>query len=81
MPEIERRNLDDEHCGRREHCQMMEETAINEIAEKAAEKAIEKLTAHVYQEIGRGIVSKFIWLAGAITVGLSLWLNSKGLLK
>lgn len=81
MTEKERRNIDSDHCGRRDHCPMMEEASIEEIAEKAAEKAIEKLTAHVYQEIGRGIVSKFMWLAGAITVGVSLWLNSKGLLK
>lgn len=71
----EDRRLQEDSCGRRDHCPMMEESAIEEIAEKAAERAIGKLTAHVYQEIGRGLVSKMLWLAGLVTVGLWLWLN------
>lgn len=71
----EERRSQEDSCGRRDHCPMMEDSAIEEIAEKAAEKAIEKLTAHVYQEIGRGLVSKIIWMSGVVVVGVWLWLN------
>ena len=77
----ERRKPDQSVCGRREHCALMEEESIEKIAEKAADKAIAKLTAHVYQEIGRNIVGKFLWLIGAITAGMAIWMHGKGLLK
>ena len=62
-------------------CPPLTELQIDEIAEKAAEKAIEKLTAHVYQEVGRSVVSKFVWILGALTVGVYLWAQSKGFIK
>ena len=62
-------------------CPLMTEPQIDDIAEKAAEKAIEKLTAHVYQEVGRSVVSKLVWILGALTVGAYLWAQSKGFIK
>lgn len=67
-------------CGRPEPCPLMGEAAIEEIAEKAAEKAIEKLTAHVYQGVGKSVVSKALYIVGACTIGLYLWLKSKGVI-
>jgi tetrahydromethanopterin S-methyltransferase subunit G len=55
------------------------EEQIEQIAQKAAEKAIEKLTSHVYQEVGRSVVSKIFYLVGACAIGLFLWLKSKGI--
>ena len=57
------------------------EDQIEEIAEKAAEKAIGKLTAHVYQEVGKSVIGKMTWMIGALSVALYLWAQSKGLLK
>lgn len=54
------------------------EDDIDEIAEKAAEKAVIKMTEHVYQQVGRGLVSRFLWLVGAVFVGLAAWLHTKG---
>ena len=48
--------------------------------EKAAEKAIEKLTNHVYQEVGRSVFSKFVYIVGVCSLGLYLWLKSKGVI-
>lgn len=57
------------------------EDQIEMIAEKAAEKAIEKLTSHVYQEVGKSVVSKLFYIVGACALGLWLWLKSKGIIS
>lgn len=56
------------------------EEQIEEIAERAAERAMKKLTDHMYKEVGRGVVSKLFWIIGVISVGLYLWLKQKGVL-
>lgn len=61
-------------------CPLLNDTAIEQIAEKAAEKAIEKLTNHVYQEVGRSVISKFVYIIGACSLGFYLWLKSKGVI-
>ena len=61
-------------------CPLLNDTAIERIAEKAAEKAIEKLTTHVYQEVGRSVISKFVYIIGVCSLGLYLWLKSKGVI-
>lgn len=52
---------------------------IADIAEKAAEKAIEKLTGDVYKAVGKSVVSKFLWIVGALSVGAYLWLKKTGI--
>lgn len=49
---------------------VLSERQIDQIAEKAAEKAIAKMTNQIYQEIGKGVVTKFLWLLGAFVVGV-----------
>ena len=61
-------------------CPFSDEAVLEKIAEKAAEKAIEKLTNHVYQEVGRSVISKFVYIVGACSLGLYLWLKSKGVI-
>lgn len=55
------------------------EDDIEIIAEKAAEKAIQKMTDHVYQQIGKGVVNKFLLLIGAAVIGVTTWLHTKGI--
>lgn len=57
------------------------EAQIEEIAERAANKAVAKLTEHVYREVGRNVVQKFTYIVGAVAVALFLWLQTKGLIK
>lgn len=52
---------------------------IEEIAEKAAEKAIEKLTGDVYKAVGKSVVEKAIWIVGAISLGIWLYLKKIGI--
>lgn len=55
------------------------EEQIEEIAERAAERAMKKLADHMYKEVGRSVVNKFFWVVGIISVGMYLWLKQKGL--
>ena len=61
-------------------CPLLDESELEKIAERAAEKAIEKLTNHVYQEVGKSVISKFVYIVGACSVGLYLWMKSKGVI-
>ena len=46
------------------------EDDIEIIAEKAAEKnAIQKMTDHVYQEVGKGLINRFCGLSGLCLLG------------
>lgn len=53
---------------------------MEELAELAAEKAVKKLTATIYQEIGKNVLAKLFWIVGALCAGFFLWLKGKGLL-
>jgi ribosome recycling factor len=59
---------------------MLTEDQIEEIAERAAERAMQKLTDHMYKQVGKSVVSKLFWIVGVISVGLYLWLKQKGIL-
>ena len=61
-------------------CQLLNDSELEKIAELAAEKAIKKLTNHVYQEVGKSVISKFVYVVGVCSVGLYLWLKSKGVI-
>lgn len=53
------------------------EADIERITDKAAEKAVIKITAHVYQEVGKGVVQKLFWIIGSIAVSFATWLHIK----
>lgn len=61
-------------------CPLMSEDEVEKIAERAAEKAVKKLTNHVYQEVGKSVISKFVYIVGVCSVGLYLWMKSKGVI-
>ena len=50
-------------------------------AAKAVDKTIEKLTKHVYAEVGKTVVHKVFWLIGVGAVGLYVWLRHIGVIK
>ena len=56
--------------------QPLTEEDIDAIAEKAARKALDI----VYAEVGRSVLKKIAWIAGAATIGLFMWLSGKHLL-
>lgn len=54
---------------------------IDKIAERAADRAVAKITDQVYREVGKGVLSKFVWIVGALATAAFLWAYSKGLIK
>lgn len=50
------------------------EEQIDTIAERAAERALEK----VYAQIGKSIVQKFLWLVGAASLAVLAWMKGSG---
>ena len=64
-----------------EHCELNNEAVLERLAERAAEKAIERMTAQIYQEIGKGLVRKFVYVLGAGATALFIYLKQSGILK
>lgn len=54
---------------------------VEKIAERAAEKAVAKITDRVYRDVGKNVVQKLFWVIGVISIALFFWLQSKGLIK
>ena len=59
----------------------LSEKQINEIAEKAAQIAIREISNMAYENVGRAVIQKLLWIVGALFTGLALWLQSKDFLK
>ena len=57
---------------------ILTEEQMEKIAEKAADKAVAKITSQVYQQIGKGVVTRATWILGACVVALGAWLKSEG---
>lgn len=55
----------------------LSEAQIDAIAEKAAEKALQK----IYAEVGQNVLRKFAWLVGLVVISLAIFLAGKGVLK
>ena len=55
----------------------LSEEQINAIAERAAERALEK----VYTEVGKSTVKFVLWVAGAAVLALLAYLGATGKLK
>lgn len=61
-------------------CPYLSQKQVEEIAEKAAVKAVQKMTDSMYREIGRGVVKKILWFIGVASVLLYFWLRDRGIL-
>lgn len=61
-------------------CPYLTPEQMEDIAEKAAVKAVQKMTDTMYREIGKGFVKKFLWFVGVTSVALYFWLRDKGVL-
>ncbi len=55
----------------------MTEAEIDHIADRAAQRALQK----VYAEVGQHLLKKIAWALGVVAVSLMVWLSSKGYIK
>lgn len=81
MAQIERRTTlrrEDDRAG----CPYITPEQIEEIADKAAEKAavkaVELMTNKIYLEVGKSAIKKITTIIGVAAVALSIWLYGKG---
>lgn len=51
---------------------------IEAIAEKAATKAVKKMTDDAYKAIGKSVTSKFFTVVGVLTIVLIAWFQASG---
>tara|TARA_R100001163_G_C5042166_1_gene180073 strand:+ start:411 stop:605 length:195 start_codon:yes stop_codon:yes gene_type:complete len=58
----------------KENERCLTESDIDRIAEKAAERALEK----VYAEVGKSVSKKLMWIMGVVSISLIVWLSSFG---
>lgn len=52
----------------------LSEEQIDLIADRAAERALAK----VYEQIGRSVVRKILWVAGAAALAIAAWMKGSG---
>jgi dipeptide/tripeptide permease len=69
MPPLERRNLS------------LSSEQIDEIAEKAAIKAVEIMKSQFYQEAGKTALSKVLQIIGIFAIGLAFWAVRHNIIK
>lgn len=50
-------------------------------AEKAAQRTVELLKADFYNAVGRGVMSKLLWVLGVLAVAAYFYVKDKGLIK
>lgn len=65
---------------RRVH-EWLTEEQIELIAERAATRAVSKMTDQLYREVGRGVISKMLYLVGVVTVAAWAWAHNQGWAK
>jgi len=57
-----------------EEPRFLTEADIDRIAEKAADRALEK----VYANVGKSVARKLLWIIASVSLGLMVWLSSSG---
>jgi len=57
------------------------DSELDQLAEKAADKAVAKMTDAAFKDIGRRTVKGIAYVAGVLTVVVLLWLANHGWIK
>lgn len=52
----------------------------SKISEEELNAIAEKLEQRMYQNIGKGVVNRFLWIVGIISISVLTYLEHKGLL-
>ena len=82
MQELKERRTTLRRADDRAGCPYITPEQIEEIADKAAEKAavkaVELMTNKIYLEVGKSAIKKITTIIGVAAVALSIWLYGKG---
>ena len=61
--------------------EILENERRRPLTEKELDHVKEQLLESIYADIGKSVVKKFQWVAGAILVALAAWLTGAGHIK
>jgi NADH:ubiquinone oxidoreductase subunit 6 (subunit J) len=48
-----------------------------EMMDRIAEKAAKRVMDNMYREVGRSLMTKFVWALGVLGVAVAMWLTGK----
>ena len=57
------------------------ESELDKLAERAAQKAVQKMTEEAYREVGKRTLRGIGYIAGVMTLAGIVWLANHGYLK
>ena len=57
------------------------ESELDKLAERAAQKAVQKMTEEAYREVGKRTLRGVGYIAGVLTLAGIVWLANHGYLK
>lgn len=60
---------------------VLSESQVNQIAEKAADLAVKKVTDEAFKQVGKRVIEKFLWIVGVAAVALFVYLTKTGAIK
>lgn len=59
----------------------MSDTELDRLAERAADRAVKKITEEAYREVGKRTLRGMTYIAGVLTVAAVIWLSNHGYFK
>lgn len=54
------------------------EMLTNAEIDKVAKRAVDMAFQQMYEEVGKNVVRKVLWIIGVVAIGLAMWLSSRG---
>lgn len=78
MQNTAERNCDVQNENKGTGCPYLTSEQIETIAEKAADKAVKKMTDQLYMEVGKSVVNKVFLVCGIVSAAGYFWLKDKG---
>jgi hypothetical protein len=58
----------------------MSETEMDQLADKAADRAVKRMTEEAYREVGRRTLRGLFYIVGVLTMAVIVWLVKHGYL-
>ncbi len=58
---------------------MRAEMLTNAEIDKVAKRAVDMAFQQMYEEVGKSVVKRALWVIGVASLGLMVWLSSKGM--
>ena len=57
---------------------MQADMLTNAQIDKVARRAVDMAFQQMYEEVGKNVVRKVLWIIGVVAIGLAMWLSSRG---